>query len=125
MFDIKFTSVCEDRSLDNVKPIVLQFLNFLISNCLKEGLNYPLVNCLYRSSDSDIKKGRSGQSAHCKGLAVDLHCPDSRVRAYYVCMYLLFVTTLFEDSERCRIGIYKSFVHFDFDFSKVYSIWLG
>lgn len=68
----------------------------------------PLVlNCAYRSKEWDIKQGRSGNSAHCKGKAVDIRCNTSGNRMKIVKAAL--------DCGITRIGIGKTFVHIDAD----------
>ena len=69
----------------------------------------------YRQSDSDL--GVS-DSAHKKGLAVDIRARDSRTR-YYVVSGL--ITAGFT-----RIGVYDKHVHVDADDAKEsYVMWLG
>lgn len=66
----------------------------------------PLViNCAYRSRDYDLKKGRSGNSAHTRGLAVDIRCTTSENR------YKIVKAAL--ECGIQRIGIGKNFVHID------------
>lgn len=85
---------------------------------LRERCGFPLVlNSAYRSFDYEKKKGRKGTSSHCKGLAFDIRCNDSFYRAELVRCALEVGFT--------RIGIAKTFVHVDCDYSKPYpSIWL-
>lgn len=66
----------------------------------------PLViNCAYRSREYDKKKGRSGNSAHTYGLAVDFRCNTSDNRLKIVKAALECGIT--------RIGIGKTFIHID------------
>ena len=66
----------------------------------------PLViNCAYRSQAYDKKKGRSGNSAHTYGLAVDFRANTSATRYKIVKAALECGVT--------RIGIGKTFVHID------------
>ena len=66
----------------------------------------PLViNCAYRSREYDKKKGRSGNSAHTQGLAVDIRCNTSENRLKIVKAALECGIT--------RIGIGKTFIHID------------
>lgn len=68
----------------------------------------PLVlNCAYRSRQHDLKKGRSGNSAHTRGLAADIRCASSADR-------FKIVSAALECGIR-RIGIGKTFVHLDDD----------
>lgn len=85
---------------------------------LRHRLGRPItLNCAYRSVNHEKKKGRSGLSSHCKGIAFDVRCYDSRYRAELVRCALEVGFT--------RIGISTSFVHLDCDKSKLNpSIWL-
>ena len=65
------------------------------------------LSCAYRSVAWDKAKGRSGNSAHTRGYAVDIVCNSSSTRSKIVTAAL-----------RCgvnRIGIGKNFVHLDTD----------
>lgn len=86
-------------------------------NDLGSRLSFPLViNSAYRSADWDRRKGRSGNSAHCSGLAVDVRCVTSRQR--FEIIYHA-IRTGFR-----RIGVGRNFIHLDCDFSKPQStIW--
>lgn len=75
-----------------------------------------VVNCAYRSREYDLSKGRSGASSHCKGLALDIKTIDHRQR-------LALVQALLDAGVR-RIGIAKTFIHFDIDPDKMPSLWL-
>lgn len=66
-----------------------------------------VINCAYRSSEWDKKKGRSGNSAHTKGTALDIKATTSQSR-------MKVVKALLDVGCR-RIGIGKTFVHADFD----------
>ena len=84
------------------------FLHVL--DLIRENAGIPLVlNCAYRSKAHDIAKGRSGNSAHTKGLAVDIRCTTSANRLKIVKAALSVGIT--------RIGIGKNFVHIDNDFT--------
>lgn len=73
--------------------------------------NVPFViNSAYRSKDYELSRHRSGQSSHCKGLAVDIACPDNVQRFRLVSALLSAGFT--------RIGIAKNFVHVDADMDK-------
>ena len=75
---------------------------------VRERAGIPLVlNCGYRSSSWDKSKGRSGNSAHTRGKAVDIRCNTSATRFKIVKAAL--------ECGVCRIGIGKSFVHLDND----------
>lgn len=68
----------------------------------------PLViNSAYRSKSYELTKGRDGNSAHTRGLALDIKCATSRNRYKIVSAAI-----------RCgirRIGIGKTFIHLDDD----------
>lgn len=75
---------------------------------IRETANIPLVlNCAYRSVQWDKTKGRSGNSSHCKGKAVDIRCNDSTNRYKIIQSAILNGIT--------RIGIGKNFIHLDND----------
>ena len=75
---------------------------------VREGAGIPLVlNCAYRSRAYDISKGRSGNSAHTRGKAVDIRANSSATR------YKIVAAALGAGIR--RIGIGKNFVHIDND----------
>lgn len=75
---------------------------------LRETAGIPLViNCAYRSKEWDKKKGRSGNSAHTKGVAVDIRCNDSSNRFKIIKAAV--------ELRIPRIGIDSSFIHIDND----------
>lgn len=71
-------------------------------------------NSAYRSQGYEREKGRKGDSAHCKGLAVDISSCDSHTR-FKVVLACAFANI-------CRIGIGKNFVHVDDDETKAHPI---
>ena len=74
---------------------------------VREIAGIPLViNCAYRSAEWDKKKGRSGNSAHTKGVALDIRCNSSANR-------MKIVSAMVEAGCR-RIGIGNGFIHADF-----------
>lgn len=83
-----------------------EFLSLL--DRIRETAGIPLVlTCAYRSKAYDLSKGRSGNSAHTRGKAVDIRCNTSANRMKIV-----------DAALRCgvkRIGIGKTFVHIDND----------
>lgn len=64
-----------------------------------------ILNSAYRSPDYDMQKGRTGNSYHCKGRAVDIKCLDSSSRA-------VIVSALLSAGFR-GIGIANTFIHVD------------
>lgn len=75
---------------------------------VREKAGIPMVlNCAYRSREWDLAKGRTGNSAHTRGKAVDVRCASSANR-------FKIVAAALECGVR-RIGIGKSFVHLDND----------
>ena len=66
-----------------------------------------VVNCAYRSKDWDLSKGRSGNSAHTRGRALDFRCNTSENR-------MRMVSALLQAGFN-RIGIGKNFIHADDD----------
>ena len=80
----------------------------LLLDELREKCGFPLVlNCAYRNRDYDIKKGRSGNSAHTKGKAVDIRCNSSST-AYAIVKNAIELGI-------SRIGIGNGFIHIDND----------
>lgn len=83
--------------------------NFLsVLDKVREDAGIPLIIiCAYRSVEWDKKKGRSGNSAHTKGKAVDIKCPDSAT------VYKVVKSALKNNIK--RIGIGSGYVHIDTD----------
>ena len=75
----------------------------------KAGIPFVL-NCAYRSRAWDLSKGRTGNSAHCSGKAVDIRCNTSANRMKIMQGLLAAGFT--------RIGIGRTFVHADSDETK-------
>lgn len=68
----------------------------------------PLIaSCAYRSKEWDVARGRSGNSAHTKGLGIDIVANSSATRMKIVSAAL--------SAGVGRIGIGKGFVHLDID----------
>lgn len=89
---------CSMEDMDN------DFL--LLMDELREKCSFPLViSCAYRSREWDLKKGRSGNSAHTKGKAVDIICNSSSTA-------FAIVKNAMELGIK-RIGIGKNFIHID------------
>ena len=77
---------------------------------LREKAGIPLViTSAYRSREWDLSKGRSGNGAHTKGVAVDIRCNNSHNR-------FLILKAAFEIGFK-RIGIANTFIHVDDDSS--------
>lgn len=75
---------------------------------VRETAGIPLVlKCGYRSQAWDLSKGRSGNSAHTRGKAVDIRCNASATR-------WKIVRAAISCGVR-RIGIGEGFVHIDND----------
>lgn len=101
--DSEFRKCDPPCSIEDMKPHFLETLDELRELC-----GIPLVlNCAYRSKEWDIAKNRSGNSAHTKGLAVDIRCNTSRNR------YIIVKSAVKLGFK--RIGIGKTFVHLDLD----------
>lgn len=64
-----------------------------------------VINSAFRSVDYEKKKGRTGTSQHCKGLAVDLRCRTNAERFRIVASLLALGFR--------RIGIGTNFIHVD------------
>ena len=83
-----------------------RFLDTL--DALRAQAGIPLVlNCAFRSVAHEKARGRSGNSAHTKGLAADIRCNSSATRWKIVTAALALGIR--------RIGISKSYVHVDID----------
>ena len=90
----------------DISQMDAEFLDIL--DHIREDAGIPLVlNCAYRSKAHDLAKGRSGNSAHTRGLAVDIRCTSSANRMKIVRAAL--------ENHISRIGIGKTFVHIDND----------
>lgn len=77
---------------------------------LREKADIPLViTSAYRSKEWDLSKGRSGNGAHTKGVAVDIRCNNSHNR-------FLILKAALEIGFK-RIGIANTFIHVDDDSS--------
>ena len=75
---------------------------------VREAAGIPLVlNCAYRSVAHEKAQGRSGNSAHTRGKAVDIRCNASATRYKIVAAALSCGIR--------RIGIGRTFVHLDND----------
>lgn len=94
------TPACEESDMD---PKFLERLD-----AFREFIGIPLVlTCAYRSKAYDIAKKRSGNSAHTRGLAVDILCKANSTRYKIVSGAVKFGFK--------RIGIGKNFIHLDMD----------
>lgn len=77
-----------------------------------------VITCGLRTPDENTKTGGVQDSAHLRGLAVDLACSDSRERFKMVQALLL--------AGFKRIGIYDAHVHADRDMSLPQEVmWVG
>lgn len=75
---------------------------------VRERAGIPLVlSCAFRSREYDLSKGRSGNSAHTRGKAVDIVANQSATRYRIVRAAMQLGIN--------RIGIGKNFVHLDDD----------
>ena len=90
-------------SIEQMSPAFLELLDRI-----REVAGIPLVlTCAYRSREWDLAKGRSGNSAHTRGLAVDIRCNASATR-----------WRIINAARACgivRIGIGSNFIHLDAD----------
>lgn len=66
-----------------------------------------VLNSAYRSKEWDKSKGRTGNSAHTRGLAVDIRC-NSNANRFIILQALLQVGFT-------RIGVGKTYIHADID----------
>lgn len=94
------TPACD---ISKMNPAFLERLD-----ALREFVGIPLVlNSAYRSKSYEKAHGRTGNSAHTRGLAVDIRCNASATR------YRLVAGALVCGFK--RIGIGKSYIHLDVD----------
>lgn len=101
----EFTRCTPSCKIDDMDPTFLDLLDKV-----RETAGIPLVlNCAYRSKAWDLAKGRTGNSAHTRGKAVDIRCTTSTNRLKIVKAAILCGIR--------RIGIGKNFVHLDNDAS--------
>lgn len=112
--DEEFKRCTPSCSIMDMNPAFMRELDRLRSY-LKRPI---IINSAFRSVDYELRKGRSGSSSHCKGLAVDIRCDDSDYR-------LRLLTTIFgmPGLSICRVGIGENFVHLDCDPDKPPAIW--
>lgn len=103
-----------DKEFKNCSPICSindmdkEFMDKL--DILREKAGIPLViTSAYRSKEWDLSKGRSGNGAHTKGVAVDIRCNNSHNR-------FLILKAALEIGFK-RIGIANTFIHVDDDSS--------
>lgn len=99
--DGEFRKCIPSCSIDDMDSDFLDILDNI-----REDAGIPLkVNCAYRSVEWDKAKGRSGNSAHCSGVAVDVRCTNSANRHKIVKAAM--------DNGINRIGIADTFIHLD------------
>lgn len=83
-----------------------KFLNLLDEIRERAGIPFH-ITCAYRSKEWDKSKGRSGNSAHTKGKAVDIKYSSS-ADAFKIIQSAILLGVK-------RIGIGKNFIHLDND----------
>lgn len=71
------TPACSSGAMDKA------FMDRLCVARINAGVPFKL-NSAYRSRKYELEKGRTGNSYHCSGRAVDIHCVDSTFRAQIV-----------------------------------------
>lgn len=103
------------RPMCNMTDMNEEFMKVLDDARELAGVPFKLTSA-YRTKEYELSKGRTGTSSHCKGVAVDIYCTDSRKR-YLIVQSLIAVGFM-------RIGIAKNFIHVDADEDKRASIWL-
>lgn len=92
------------------------FMNKLDTARHLAGCKFVILSA-YRNLAWEETMGRSGNSSHTKGVAVDIKCVNSEAR--------LFIVRALLEAGFKRIGIYDSFIHVDSDISKPECIFLG
>lgn len=97
---LRCTPTCSIKDMDE------DFLALLDE--VRERAGIPMVlNCAYRSSEWDVAKGRTGNSSHTRGIAVDVRTTNSTQRFKIVKAAL--------ECGVPRIGIGATFIHLDAD----------
>lgn len=101
-------------SIDDIDPNSLRALDYARSHA---GIPFILTSA-YRSKESELAKGRTGNSAHTRGRAFDIACSSDRQRFLIIRSCIVAGFT--------RIGIAKTYVHVDNDYSCLPSprVWL-
>ena len=117
--DIKYFKreefVSPDTGEEQMNLIFVKYLEKL-----REFVGQPLViTSGFRTLAHNEKIGGTKNSAHLRGLAVDIACPDSALR-YKILDFVLNNKTFFYNNdiiivEIRRIGIGKNFIHLDCD----------
>ena len=112
--NLKYFKIEEFASPDDLKSGSKMDAKFLEKlDYARQNAGVPFkINSGYRTLEWNAKiGGRVGvgklMSSHCKGLAVDIHCNNSRNRG-------LIINALISVGIR-RIGIAKTFIHCDLD----------
>lgn len=88
----------------NIDDVDSRLLNILDTARQLSGLPF-IVNSAFRTRKYEKSKGRSGESYHCKGLAVDIKCTDSVSRKCMIDALCVFPYV--------SIIIYPTFLHID------------
>jgi len=96
--------------IEQMNPEFLELLDEV-----RETAGIPLVlNSAFRTKSYEQMKGRSGNSAHTRGLAVDIRCKSHENRFRIIQAAILCGVR--------RIGIGKTFIHLDVDKSLPQSV---
>ncbi|MFR9495591.1 MAG: D-Ala-D-Ala carboxypeptidase family metallohydrolase [Rikenellaceae bacterium] len=99
--EVEFNRLTPSCSLQDMEQSTMDMLDKA-----REIAGIPFVlNCAKRTREWDLAKGRSGNSAHTEGKAVDIACRNSSTRH-------VIVDALLKAGFN-RIGIAKTFVHAD------------
>ena len=109
----EFSSPDDSESGSKMDKDFLEKLDYARGNA---GVPFK-INSGYRTKEWNLKVGGRVGSSHLKGLAVDIHCNNSRNRA-------LIINALMEVGVN-RFGIARTFIHCDVDKNKDQDvIWL-
>ena len=99
----EFRACSPSCRIEQMNPAFLDTLDRI-----REAAGIPMVlTCAFRSKQWDISKGRTGNSAHTRGLAVDVRCSSNANRYKIIRAAIACGIT--------RIGIGKNFIHIDAD----------
>lgn len=98
----------------SIEDMSFSFLTTL--DAIREFSGVPMrITSAFRTVEHERSVGRSGNSAHTRGFAVDIHCTNSSDRLKIVRYALAFGIR--------RIGIASTFIHLDSDPSLPECMW--
>lgn len=116
----KCTPSSSEYDLDGTFLHFLRQLELSLQLCY-DSFHDLVILSAFRSIQHEQKMGRTGDSVHCLGKAVDIECKNNSHR-YHIINYCL-------RNKISRIGVYKNFIHIDMgtykDRKSEFVIWYG